>query len=1107
MIFSGLSGKYHLLKYLFVMKLTAVIILASCLHVSAGVYSQSKISLNMQSAEIKKVLASIERKSNYRFLYSQALLKAAGKVSITASDEDVISVLMRLLKNTPVSFELLENNLVVLKSQNTVITRATITGKVTNSAGEPVQGASVRVKGSDAGTTTDASGNFSITVPDSAVLVFSYVGYADQEITTAGKTTIDVVLVEGGKELEQVVVVGYGTQRKIDVTGSIATIKGDEISKQPSINPISGLQGKVAGVQITNSGAPGTSPQIRIRGTGSAYGSTNPLYVVDGVWFDDISFLNPGDIESMNILKDASSTAIYGIRAANGVVLITTKKGKSGRAIVNYSGHVGMQTVTNVVDMANAKEYAILSNEKSRINGGGDVLDPENFGEGTDWYKVVMRDALITNHQVSVSGGAGKSTYNLSLGYLSQEGNVEGNVFKRATARFQNDFQISDRLKVGYTITATGINSKDIPPSIIYEAFIAPPVIPVKYNDGSYGDPGDYPTGKFNNPQVTLDFYNQRSKTYRITGNVFAELKILKELTFRTSVGGEYGEGEVRGYAPVFNATTVQNNNVSKLTASRADTRNWIVENTLTYTKRFGDHNLTVLAGQGAQRYKSYKITGTAQNVPYSRDADLFLRLGSTGTTTATDEGDLSTIASLFGRVNYSFMDKYLLTASLRGDGASKFFGDDRWGYFPSVGLGWVITNEDFMKDQKIFDNLKLRGSWGKVGNAGVPTNLSILTVTQTPQLTAYFGQPSIPATGASINSIVPPTTAWERGVGTDIGVEMAFLNSRLFIEAGYYNRKTEQAIFDLPILASVGTESSNIIANQATFQNQGFEFTVNWKDNVNKSLGYSVSANLGINNNEVLSTITGANPIYGGGFGTVGGNSTTRTVVGQPIGQFFGYQVIGIFQNQGQITSSNQKTAKPGDFIYADVSGSQGKPDGIISAQDRVILGNPNPRYNFGLNTNWTYKNFDLMLDFQGVADVDIYNGTQNARYGNENYTKEFFDKRWHGEGTSNSYPSANTTGSNLNPNSYYVEDGSYFRIRNVQLGYTIPAAITSRWKMNRLRIYVNAQNPVTWFKYSGFSPEIINLNAGVKPTEAGVDVNVYPLFATYNFGVNVTF
>ncbi|RYY30570.1 MAG: SusC/RagA family TonB-linked outer membrane protein, partial [Chitinophagaceae bacterium] len=650
---------------------------------------------------------------------------------------------------------------------------------------------------------------------------------------------------------------------------------------------------------------------------------------------------------------------------------------------------------------------------------------------------------------------------------------------------------------------ASGIYSKDINGSIFYQSFVAPPIIPVKEADGSYGDPADYPTGNFANPQATLDFYNQKSRNYRVTGNVFAELKIMKELTFRTSVGGEFGENELRSYSPVYFATSVQNSPSSTLRGTRAEARNWIIENTLTYTKRFGDHNITALLGQGAQRYRAYSITGTALNVPYSSEGDLYLRLGSAGNNNVTDEGDLSTIASYFGRINYSLKDRYLLTASLRGDGSSKFFGNQRWGYFPSIGVGWVISDESFMENQEIFDNLKIRGSWGKVGNASVPSNLSILRVTQTPQLTGFFGNPSLPYTGASINSIVPPTTYWERGVGTDIGLEMAFFNNRLYVEAGFYNRKTEEAIFNLPVLASIGTETGNIVANQATFQNQGWEFTVNWKDNLSENLSYTIGANFSINDNKVLSTTTGGNPIYAGGAGAVAGNLTTRTVVGQPIGQFFGYQVIGIFQDQAQINSlPHYSNAKPGDFIFADISGAGGKPDGVIDALDRVVLGNPNPRYNFGVNTNWIYKNFDLMLDFQGVAGVDIYNGLLNVRYGNENYTKDFYENRWTGPGSSNSYPSANTAGNNLNPNTFFVEDGSYVRIRNVQFGYTLPSATTTRWGINRLRVYANAQNPLNIFSYRGFSPEV-----GGAPTNAGIDVNVYPLYATYNFGVNVTF
>ncbi|MET0300468.1 MAG: TonB-dependent receptor [Flavitalea sp.] len=1076
------------------------------MQVSAGVYSQSKISLDMQSADIKKILSAIEKKSDFRFLYSQQLLKSIDKISVSANNEDVLSVLTRLLKNTAVSYELLDNNLIVLKAANTRVIRTVITGKVTDDTGQPVQGASVKIKGSEAGTTTDSAGNYSLDVPDGATLVFSFVGYAEQEISTTGKTTIDVSLVPGGKELEQVVVVGYGTQRKIDVTGSIVTVSGGEISKQPAPNAVSGLQGKVSGVQITNAGQPGAAPQIRIRGAGSVFGSTSPLFVVDGVWYDDINFLNPDDIESMNILKDASSEAIYGIRAANGVVLVTTKKGKSGKAVVNYTGFIGMQRVTNEVKMTNAAEYATLLNEKTLVNDPNATVpfaNPSALGNGTNWYDQVFRNALITNHNISVSGGGEKSTYNFSLGYLKQEGIVKTNVFDRVTARFQNEFRVFEPLKIGYTITATANYTDSVPQTIFYNTFVAPPVVPVREADGSYGDAADYPTGNFANPQAQLDYNYGKVKQFRFTGNAYAELKILKDFTFRTSVGGEFGEAETRAYLPVYDATTVQRRTISQLTGARTEVRNFILENTLTYTKKINDHSFTVLAGQGAQSYQNYGMTGTALNVPNTSDGDLYFVLGDNGTRNVTDGGARYTIASYFGRLNYSFMNKYLLTASFRADGSSKFIGDQRWGYFPSVGLGWVITNESFMENQNVFDNLKLRGSWGQVGNVSVPNQLSVQTITQTPGFTGFFGNPSTPYTGASITTQIPPTTFWERGEGTDIALEMGLLNNRLNIEAGWYQRLTKQGIFAIPINGYLGTTSSTIIGNQGTFRNQGWEFSVNWKDNIGKDFSYAIGGNFAINDNRVMELTTGDAPFYSGGSGTVAGRLTTRSAVGQPLGQFYGFRVEGIFQDASEISRSAQRSAKPGDFRYADLNGN-----GAIDDGDRVILGNPNPRYNFGLNTNFTYKGFDLALDFQGVADVEIYNGKMNVRYGNENYIKEFYDNRWNGPGTSNTYPSANLNGDNLNPSNFYVEDGSYLRVRNAQLGYTFNQANTKRWGISRLRLFANAQNPFNWFKYRGFSPEVLtDPNNATGAINSGIDVNVYPLYATYNFGVNLTF
>lgn len=976
----------------------------------------------------------------------------------------------------------------------------TVKGRVTDGGDKTtIPSVSVLVKGTQNGTQTDATGAFSINAPANATLVFTYLGYTTQEVAINNQTSINVVLQSSTQQLEQVVVVGYGTQRKIDVTGSVGTVKGEDISKQASTNPVSALQGKVAGVSITNVGTPGSSPQITIRGTSTIYGKTGPLYVVDGVWYDDINFLNPADIANISILKDASSQSIYGIRAANGVVLVTTTKGKKGTSVINYNGSVGIQKVTNQVEMANASEYATAVNEaySLQIPPATPLFANTNLGEGTNWYDQILRTAAVTNHQLSISGGTEKSTYNFSLGYLDQDGIVKKNNYKRYTVRLANDFQIFEPLKIGYNVAGTYSKSKDAPTTIFRAMYAASPVVPVFNADGSYGDPNAFSLGNGSNmnPQATLDFFNQNTTKYKINGNVYAELKFLKNFTFKTSFGGDFGQEEVRGYVPKYKATNTQLSTVSKLDIDRIENRNWLVENTLTFDKKWNDHSLTILAGQTAQRNKMYTINADAQNVPFSSEGDLYLALGDAASRNIIDKGELSTFSSYFARVNYGYKNKYLLNASIRRDGASQFFGSNNvWGNFPSIGAGWVISNEEFMKDQNIFNNLKLRGSWGKVGNAGVPFNPSTQTVDQSAALIAIFG--GIPYTGASVTTFVPPTLFWERSAGTDIGLEMGFLKNRLSIELDYYNRKTEQAIFDIPVLGSLGTSNSSIIANQADIQNRGFEFLATWSDKTSGGLTYSISGNLGINNNKVLNVTSGANPIYKGGAGLTSGYLSTRTVNNRAIGEFYGYQVVGVFQTDAEAAA--WPGFKKGDFKYADING-----DGAIDQRDKVVLGNPNPKFTYGVNTNFAYKNFDLTIDIQGVADVDVFNANLSSRFGNENYTKDFFDHRWTGPGTSNTYPSADLAGGlNNAPNSFYIEKGDYIRLRNIQLGYSLPSAIVNKWKMQRLRVFLNAQNAVNLFGYKGFSPEV-----GGTPTNAGIDTNVYPLFATYNFGVNVTF
>ena len=971
----------------------------------------------------------------------------------------------------------------------------TVTGKVTDAGtGETLVGVSVAVKGTTNGTQTDVNGAFSIAAPSTATLVFSYIGYATLEVPINGQTTIDVKLQSQSNVLQQVVVVGYGTQRKIDVTGSIATVKGSDLASQPDANPVSALQGKVAGVQITNSGTPGSSPQITLRGIGTIFGSTSPLFVVDGVWYRDISFLNSNDIENMSVLKDASSEAIYGLEASNGVIIITTKKGK-GAPKIRYDAYAGFSTPTNVPLMANATQYATMVNEVNGSLSGAPLTfpNPSAFGTGTDWIHLLLHNSFTQSHNIGVSGSTDKTSYNFSAGYFQQNGNVAYNAYDRITTHMYQDVQISKFLKIGYTAILEGDHSKDLPGGVLYKAYTGAPVVPVRYADGSYGDPSDFPVGNaIGNPQVTLDFFNQTTQNYKFNGNAFAELKFTDYLSLRSSFGGTFSKQELQGYTPVYQATQGQFNAISSLNRNTIDDRNWIQENTLTFDKTFNsEHHVTILLGQSAQRLKEYSENATAHNVPDFTSGDLYFNLGNNPT--LTDGGTLETRESFFGRVNYAYKDRYLLNATVRRDASSVYSSKYKWGTFPSIGAGWVISNEDFMKDQHIFDHLKLRGSWGQAGNGSIVPNLA---TAQDQQFISNLGGNGNLQIGSGLVSLTPPVIFWEKSVGTDIGLETGFLTNRLTFEVDYYIKKTEDAVFPVPILGSLGASSGTLTANQATFENKGWEFTAGWRDHIGKDFSYSFNGNFSVNNNTVLSVLSGPIPLYGGGAGAAGGNLTTRTIVGQPIGEFYGYKVVGIFQTQADVTAAQttQPTAqRPGDVIY----GNNGQ---------KTDLGNPNPKYLYGFNANFKYKEFDLEFDLSGVGKVSLYNANEGVRFGDENWTQDFYNNRWHGAGTSNTTPSAFLSdAANGQPNSFYVQDGSYLRIRNVQLGYNLPQDMAAKIKVSNLRIYISGQNLATFTKYKGFNPEV--LSSGTAGINQGIDNGVVPIYAIFNLGVNVTF
>lgn len=1114
----SLSKSFFTHQSTLAMRLIVLLMTIAFVQISVSGNSQT-VTFSGRNISLKQIFTAIEQQTGHVFFFDVSLLREAKPVTVKFKNVSLETALTAIFKTQPLTWVMENKTITILKKpvpfkeivySNTVGPAPpanVVRGKVTDEAGKALEGVSVLIKGTEKGVTTNGIGEFVIEIPESEteILRFSYIGRESIDVNTTGKTYINVQLLSATSLQQEVVVIGYGTQKKVDITAPVAVIKGSEIAKQPSVNPISGLQGKVAGVQIINDGSPGASPQIRIRGVGSINGGLNPLYVVDGVWTTDIGFLNSSDIESISILKDASAGAIYGNRSANGVIVITTVKGKSGATRITYTGSAGWQKITNEVKMANAHQYATMANEVSMLNGGAPLYGPNTMYDpgvsdriGTDWFHQLFRQTYLNNHQLSFGGGNENVTYNYSLSYLNQEGIVETQNYKRITAKLQNEFKAASFLKIGYNLFGTINRSNEISGDIFRQAYAAPPILPVRYKDGFYGDPTDFSLNSIANPQVTLDFNNQKSQSLLLVGNTYADIKLPGHFSFRSSFNFEYSRGDRRNYLPVYKATTNQFNDLSSLFISRSDTKNWQLENMLFYENTFNKkHYLKVLVAQSARKDNGYWISGTARNVPNDYDGQLYLSLGSNSTTyptVANDGGSLATGASYFGRVSYGFDSKYLLNVTFRGDGSSKYTGEYRWGYYPSVGAAWVISKENFMRQQQFFNVLKLRASWGIIGNENVPGNITTLTASPL----GYAVWNGAAYASRSIISVVPPYLFWEKGISTDFGLEATLLKSRLTFELDLYNRDTKDAIFTVPILSSSGL-GGGINTNQATIRNRGVEVSLGWRDKIGRNINYSISGNYAYNENKVSYVNSGANALFGGYYSNPSQIPLTRTVVGQPIGMFYGYEVEGVFQTKSDVQSSAQnKSAMVGDLRFKD----QNK-DGSIDDQDKIYMGNPNPRHLFGINLGFSYADFDVSVDIQGVSGVEVYNANMGKRFGIENFTEEFYANHWRGPGTSNVQPSANLlNGMNTHPNTFWVEDGSYIRIRNINAGYNIRSL--RKWNINNLRVFSALQNPLNFFSYKGFSPEVTA--AGNSPINAGIDAGVYPLSAYYNFGFTLT-
>ncbi len=953
-----------------------------------------------------------------------------------------------------------------------------IEGKVTDTqSGEALIGVSVFVKGTNIGAITDVEGKFNFVVadPKKVVLVFNYTGYASQSIRLDGKTTLDVQMGEDLNSLDQVVVVGYGTQRKSDLTGSVGTLKAKDIERIPTASVDQALQGKIAGVYVSPvSGEPGKGAVIRIRGTGTL-NNANPLYVVDGMLLDDIAFLNPQDVASIEVLKDASSTAIYGNRGANGVIIITTKRGSEGkRAVVTFDSYYGSQEIARKVPLVNASEFAQMYNELTKSQY---YKDPAALGEGTDWQDAIYSPAPMGNLQLGIAGKLKKLTYNVSGNYFNQQGILEKTGFERGTARFNGEYPIHRLVKIGTNIAYSGELNKTVLGGVTGAAYRMPPVFGERDSTGAFTDPTFFGLA-LSNPAADL-FYksNWRGRVNRWVGSVYTDVQILKNLRFRSNFGLDRRRQKVTFIEPVYKVSASQLNNLNRNSFSKEGKNTWLWENTLTYDRDFSFMHLNVLGGQTMQEY-----TDNFRNVVN----DTLQPNGEGGS-------DWAMLSYLF-RTNATFYDRYLLTFSMRADGSSRFSKSNRWGYFPSVAVGWNIIQEPLLQGQKIFDRLKFRASWGIVGNDKTQTYPSLGFIED--ELYAVFGPDQQIYSGGTLIRYANASVRWEAATQTDMGLEFALFKGKLSAELDWYNRFTYDILAELPIPSYVGSLGAPVV-NSAEVRNRGWDISVNWREKREK-FAYNLGIIYSTVENEVMKLNQGRSEIFAAQLPS--GDFATRTVVGQPIGSYYGYEVAGIFQNQNELnTLPKIGTEKPGDLRFADKNG-----DGVITEKDRTFLGSPIPTLTYGFSGGMEVLGFDINADFFGVKGNRVLNAKATSRFGVYNWESVYYDNRWTSEtSTGATAPRVTNGGHNYRMSSFLIGDGSFLRLRSVVLGYSLPENILSRIRLTRLRVYVSGTNLWTKQNYSGYSTEFPNNSV----YEAGIDNLNYPMNKTLIFGMNVTF
>ncbi len=1135
-----------------------ILVLSIMLTVGACCWAQS-IQLKLNNVTVKKAMTELKQKSGYSFVYETSDLDTNKKVNVDA--ENAKDAIAQILQGQNVTYEIQGKN-VVVQRKNANNTKAnqgkkrTVKGTVKDNNGEPVIGATIMESGTKNGTVTDADGNFVIEIASDSKLDITSIGYKSQTVKPSATGTTSVSLSEDSNLLDDVVVVGYGTQRKKLITGSTVHVTADDIAAVNAVDAFGALQSQASGMNIVmNSGQPGEGYKVTIRGMGTA-GSNTPLYVVDGVPGANIDDLSPNDIESIDVLKDAASSAIYGARASNGVILVTTKKGKAGGHVqVSFDGYMGWQNPnTNDVTPLNAKQYMEINDKAYQIQGVATYdwqkLIPKQYAQimngtwnGTNWLEeTTIHNAPIHNASLSISGGSEISRFALGFTKFHQTGTIGAPAdpkYDRYTVRLNSDYSLikkkgRDILKIGENATFSATDKRGVSVGGIYGNSIRnllamSPLLPAYNDEGGYyeykdiqADAWDF-SAEMANPLAQMKYDNGfgYTKVYRLQTNFFLEFSPIKDLTYRASAGWLYRHREGRSYVPVYELSSKKSNPNDDVSQNQSYSVRWSLENTLNWVKSFDKHNIDVLLGQSVEKWgygNGVNVTNSNSLFPGSFDHAYIANANVVDPSLTSIGGSpeaQGALSSFFGRVNYNYDETYLLSLVLRSDGSSNFARGHRWGYFPSVSAGWVISNEKFMESTKAWmDFLKIRASWGQNGNCNISNFQYLATIALDDPY--YFNNKDNPALGAYPNILPNEDVKWETSEQLDFGFDARFLNNRLGVAFDWYKKTTKDWLVRAPMLLSYGTNAPYV--NGGDIENKGYEIQLNWNDKIGKDFRYSVSANFSHNKNEVT-RLANSEGIIHGGSNAIAQNTAElyRIQVGYPIGYFWGYEMEGIIQNEKQLqeyldrncsgdkaNSLQGESLQPGDVMFKDVNGN-GKID--KGDDDKTMIGDPNPDFTLGLNINISYKGFDFALNGYGSFGQQVAKSyRQFSDHPDDNYCTDVYTKYWTGEGSTNRYPrfSDGKTANMSEISRVWIEDADFFKISRISLGYDFKR-LYSKLPVQKCRLYVALSNFFTFTGYSGMDPEVGFGNGA--SWASGIDCGYYPSARSWQVGLNINF